>query len=184
MSRRLESVWSSDQGTNWFSIPVFFVLLRETLEVMVILACMFCALQKLNLTSLKKWITYGAICGLVVDVIIGVALIVVFVTLKSNAFDSASDSEKVFEASLMLVSSLIVTIFALGLTKFISGLEGKFGVKLAKYTIEIESAQKLINENNIPKKGKYVDYPSLTIEMNSISLNHLYPIFVSLLFLV
>jgi FTR1 family protein len=153
MRRALEGVWKSNQGTDWFSIPVFFVLLRETLEVMVVLACMYCALQKLNLTSMSKWITYGALAGLVVDVIIGVALIMVFVTLKSNAFDSASNSEKIFESSLMLVSSLIVTVFALGLTKFISGLEGKFGVKLAKYTTEIETAQKQINENAANKEG-------------------------------
>jgi FTR1 family protein len=168
MRRGLEAVFKSAQGTEWFSIPVFFVLLRETLEVMIILACMFCALQKLNLTSLKKWITYGAIAGLVVDVIIGAAMIAVFLTLKNNAFDSASDSEKIFEASLMLVSSLIVTVFALGLTKFISGLEGKFGAKLTKYTAEIESAQKLIDEKE--KEGNRSSFYVPTNDLNLVAI--------------
>jgi len=138
--RKLESAFKSEAGTDWFSIPVFFVLLRETIEVMVILACLFSALDKLNMQCQNKWITYGAFLGVVVDVIIGVALIITFVTLKDNAFDPNSPNEIIFEGTLMLFASGVVTVFALGLTKFICGLQAKLEAKMSKFTLSIEQS--------------------------------------------
>ena len=82
-ARRLESTWDSSQGEEWFSIPVFFVLMRETLEVMIVISCMYNALEKLNLSAEKRHLAYGCFAGLAVDVVIGVVLITVFYTQHS-----------------------------------------------------------------------------------------------------
>jgi len=150
--RKLESVFKSEAGTDWFSIPVFFVLLRETIEVMVILACLFSALDKLNLQSQNKWITYGAFAGVAVDVVIGVALIITFVTLKDNAFDPNSPNEIIFEGTLMLFASGVVTVFALGLTKFICELQAKLEAKMSKFALSIEQSvvSKEHDDNKLP----------------------------------
>jgi len=133
MPRRLEDVFESDQGTDWFSIPVFFVLMRETLEIMVVLACMFAALEKIGLEEEKKWISRGAALGVVVDAVIGAALVAAFYSLRKNAFDSEESSEKVFEGTLMLFAAMVVTVFALGLHKFLHGFSDKMQRKMKKF---------------------------------------------------
>lgn len=137
MSRRLESAFISEKGENWFSIPVFFVLMRETLEVMVVLSCMYTAVEKLGMTQERTWITYGTLLGLLVDIIIAAAIVSVFVSLRQNAF--AGKSEIIFEGTLMLFTSIVITVFALGLSKFINGLDQKIGRKMIAYTSQIAS---------------------------------------------
>jgi len=139
MGRRLESTFDSAQGEDWFSIPVFFVLMRETLEVMVVIACMYNALEKLNLGGEKRYLAYGCLAGLAVDVVIGVVLISVFYSLRKNAFDAKSNAEIVFEGTLMLFTCIVVTVFALGLSKFINGLDGKISRKLSTFTEAVKS---------------------------------------------
>ena len=145
--RRLTGAMDVDAGTDWFSIPTFFVLFRETLEVMIIVSCMICALEKLNLATERKWITYGCLAGLAVDVVIGVALIIAFETAKNNAFDGSTDNGKIFEGTLMLFAAIVITVFALGLTKFMTGIDEKFKAKMEKFKNDIAVTQDHVHED-------------------------------------
>jgi high-affinity iron transporter len=130
--RILEGVWeTSSDGSTYFSIPVFFVLLRETVEVVLIVAVTYNYLSTNELTQYKKYATAGVLLGVLVDLLIGGIMIAVFVTIKSNAFDSASDSEKVFEGTLLLFSCIIVTVFGLGMSKMFNNMNAKVVKKVA-----------------------------------------------------
>lgn len=130
--RILEGVWeTSSDGSTYFSIPVFFVMLRETVEVVLIIAVTYNYLSTNELTQYKKYATAGVLLGVLVDLLIGGIMIAVFVTIKSNAFDSASDSEKVFEGTLLLFSCIIVTVFGLGMSKMFNNMNAKVIRKVA-----------------------------------------------------
>jgi high-affinity iron transporter len=141
VQRILESAWVTDQtGSNFFSIPVFFVLLRETVEVVLIMAVTFSYLSDNKLTEFKKWAIAGVVAGTLLDLVIGIILIAIFVTIKSNAFDSASDSEKVFEGTLLLFSSILVTVFGLGMSKMFNNMNAKVGRKITKISKNLTGA--------------------------------------------
>ena len=139
--RILESAWVTEsEGSNLFSIPVFFVLLRETVEVVIIIAVTFSYLSDNKLTEFKKWAIAGVVAGTLLDLVIGIILIAIFVTIKSNAFDSASDSEKVFEGTLLLFSSILVTVFGLGMSKMFNNMNAKVGRKITKISKSLTGA--------------------------------------------
>ena len=141
VQRILESAWvTGNEGSNFFSIPVFFVLLRETVEVVLIIAVTFSYLSDNKLTEFKKWAIAGVVAGTLLDLIIGMILIAIFVTIKSNAFDSASDSEKVFEGTLLLFSSILVTVFGLGMSKMFNNMNAKVGRKITKISKSLTGA--------------------------------------------
>lgn len=130
--RLLESAWETESdGSTYFSIPVFFVLMRETVEVVLIVAVTFNYLSNNELSEFKKYATLGVILGTLVDLIIGGIMIAVFVTIKSNAFDEESNSEKVFEGALLLFSSIVVTVFGLGMSKMFNNMNAKVVRKVA-----------------------------------------------------
>ena len=52
--RILESAWETAPGTEFFSVPAFFVLLRETVEVVLIVAVTFLYLSDNKLAEWKN----------------------------------------------------------------------------------------------------------------------------------
>jgi high-affinity iron transporter len=141
VQRILESVWVTDNtGSNLFSIPVFFVLLRETVEVVIIIAITFSYLSDNKLTEFKKWAIAGVVAGTLLDLVIGMILIAIFATIKSNAFDSASDSENVFKGTLMLFSSIVVTVFGLGMSKMFNNINATVGRKITTISKSLTGA--------------------------------------------
>lgn len=166
--RILESAWVTEsEGSNLFSIPVFFVLLRETVEVVLIIAVTFSYLSDNKLTEFKKWAIAGVVAGTLLDLVIGIILIAIFVTIKSNAFDSASDSEKVFEGTLLLFSSILVTVFGLGMSKMFNNMNAKVGRKITKISKSLTGAAGVRTEEDIaqgtdeimrdPETGELID---------------------------
>ena len=155
--RILESAWETAPGTEFFSIPVFFVLLRETVEVVLIVAVTFSYLSDNKLAEFKKWAVAGVVLGTILDLIIGGILIAVFVTIKNNAFDSASDSEKIFEGTLMLFSSILITVFGIGMAKMFNNMNGKVGRKIKAISKSITTATTVIPVLNKPVGRVYAD---------------------------
>ncbi|CAG8639354.1 1447_t:CDS:1, partial [Acaulospora morrowiae] len=74
-----------------FDVPAYFILLRETLEVTIILAVLLGFIDKLVPEQenglrrrMKKQIWIGTACGLLVSLVIGAVFITIFYTLARN----------------------------------------------------------------------------------------------------
>ena len=89
---------------------------------------------------MEKWAIAGVFLGTILDLIIGGILIAVFVTIKVNAFGSVSPSEKIFEGTLMLFSSILITAFGIGMAKMFNNMNAKVGRKITAISNSINSA--------------------------------------------
>lgn len=103
-----------------FDVPAYFILLRETLEVTIILAVLLGFIDKLILDDdtlrkrLKKQIWYGTAAGLGVSLVIGAIFIAVFYTVAKNLWE---DSEPAWEGAFCLIASVVISIMALSMLK-------------------------------------------------------------------
>ncbi|KAL7912834.1 iron permease FTR1/Fip1/EfeU [Trichoderma velutinum] len=120
-----------------FSVPVFLVVFRETLETVIIVSVLLAFLkQTLDgpnadrkvYKKLRAQIWIGVATGFLLCMIIGAALIGVFYTVGSNTWDK---SEQYYEGAFSLVASVIITIMGAALLR-IGKMQDKWRVKLAK----------------------------------------------------
>jgi high-affinity iron transporter len=103
LHRSLEESWEEGkEDNNLFSVPVFFVLLRETVEVCLIVSTTFAYLADNRMSHYKRYAVLGTVLGSLVFLIIGGALVATFYTVKNNAFDSDSNSGKIFEGKIII----------------------------------------------------------------------------------
>ena len=81
-----------------FDVPAYFILLRETLEVTIILAVLLGFIDNLSLGNeqlkkkFKKQIWIGSAAGLGVSLVIGVIFIVVFYAVKRNLWEDSESA--------------------------------------------------------------------------------------------
>lgn len=104
-----------------FDVPAYFILLRETLEVTVILAVLLGFIDRLvpdkdaeTKKTFKRQIWIGACAGLSVSIVIGSAFIAVFYTVAKNLWKENSSA---WEGSFALIASVVITMMALGMTR-------------------------------------------------------------------
>ncbi|KAL6871198.1 iron permease FTR1/Fip1/EfeU [Trichoderma novae-zelandiae] len=120
-----------------FSVPVFLVVFRETLETVIIVSVLLAFLkQTLDgpnadrkvYKKLRAQIWIGVATGFLLCMIIAAALIGVFYTVGSNAWDK---SEQYYEGAFSLVASVIITLMGAALLR-IGKMQDKWRAKLAK----------------------------------------------------
>ncbi|EHK24520.1 uncharacterized protein TRIVIDRAFT_30803 [Trichoderma virens Gv29-8] len=120
-----------------FSVPVFLVVFRETLETVIIVSVLLAFLkQTLDgpnadrkvYKKLRAQIWVGVATGFLLCMIIAAALIGVFYTVGRNTWDK---SEQYYEGAFSLVASIIITIMGAALLR-IGKMQDKWRVKLAK----------------------------------------------------
>ncbi|KAL1877541.1 hypothetical protein VTK73DRAFT_8599 [Phialemonium thermophilum] len=119
-----------------FSVPVFLIVFRETLETVIIISVLLAFLkQTLDgperdhkvYTKLIRQVWLGTGVGFFLCLAIGGAIIGVFYTVGSNKWDS---SENAYEGAFALVASLIITVVGAALLR-ISKMQAKWRIKLA-----------------------------------------------------
>ncbi|PHH66839.1 hypothetical protein CDD81_5971 [Ophiocordyceps australis] len=122
---------------NVFSVPIFFIVFRETLETVIIVSILLAFLrQTLGNTAsdvqtykklrLQVWV--GVAVGFVICMIIAGALIGVFYTVGRNVWEA---HEHYYEGAFCLVASLIITVMGGALLR-IGKVQDKWRVKLAR----------------------------------------------------
>jgi high-affinity iron transporter len=78
-----------------FDVPAYFILLRETLEVTIILAVLLGFIDNLALGNkslekkFKKQILIGTIAGLIVSLVIGTIFIIVFYVVQKDLWEDS-----------------------------------------------------------------------------------------------
>ncbi|CAI2172540.1 13890_t:CDS:2 [Funneliformis geosporum] len=116
-----------------FDVPAYFILLRETLEVTIILAVLLGIIDKLVPKEqelrkhLKRQIWIGTGAGLIISLIIAAVFIIIFYTVAKNLWE---ENEAAWEGSFALVASVVITIMALSMVR-IQQWKNKWEGKLA-----------------------------------------------------
>lgn len=120
-----------------FSVPVFFVIFRETVEVAIIISVLLAFLKQtldgpsrdvIVYKRLRNQIWWGAGSGLVICLIISGAIVGVFYGLGKDRW---SNIEYYWEGSFAVFAAIIITIMGGALLR-VSRLQDKWRVKLAK----------------------------------------------------
>ncbi|CAI5755687.1 unnamed protein product [Candida verbasci] len=128
---------------NYFSIQVFFIILRETLETAIIISVLLSFINQRSHTkqttnavdnnldkvqkSLKFQVWFGAILGLLICFIIGLLFILVFYFIGKDYW---SYTERLWEGIFSILSSLIITIMGIGLLRINKVMKLKWWIKL------------------------------------------------------
>lgn len=135
---------------NYFSIQIFFIILRETLETAIIISVLLSFINQSDLnqktsqdpdvpqdlitlarqeakTKMKLQVWIGAILGLTICLIIGLVFIVCFYYIGKDYW---SYTERIWEGAFSILSSLIITIMGLGLLRINKIMKVKWWMKL------------------------------------------------------
>lgn len=135
---------------NYFSIQIFFIILRETLETAIIISVLLSFINQSDLnqkpsqdpdvpqdlitlarqeakTKMKLQVWIGAIAGLTICLIIGLVFIVCFYYIGKDYW---SYTERIWEGAFSILSSLIITIMGLGLLRINKIMKVKWWMKL------------------------------------------------------
>lgn len=140
--------------SEYFSIQIFFIILRETLETAIIISILLSFInqrsesegsdeeiegteyddqrakeQELKLKPLRLQIWMGAISGFLFCMVIGVVFIGFFYLVGKDYW---SYTERIWEGVFSLLSSIIITIVGVGLLRINKVLKVKWWVKLGE----------------------------------------------------
>ncbi|EGF81567.1 hypothetical protein BATDEDRAFT_19300 [Batrachochytrium dendrobatidis JAM81] len=120
-----------------FSIPIFFILFRETIEAAIIISVLLALIDKVSASStrfeavsgkLKRQVWLGVLAGLVLSLVIGAVFLVFWYKYAINLWASA---ESLWEGIFGVIASIMVAITAIAMLKG-SRMYEKYSVKLAK----------------------------------------------------
>ncbi|KAK2590251.1 high-affinity iron permease [Conoideocrella luteorostrata] len=101
---------------NVFSVPIFLVVLRETIEAGIIVSILLAFLKQMRISGTIEAKTYkslviqvwvGAILGFLVCLIVGGAVIGIFYRFGRNLWNSA---EYIYQGVFYLVAALVITV--------------------------------------------------------------------------
>lgn len=115
---------------SFFSIQIFFIILRETLETAIIISVLLSFIDQNNAqdkSSLKLQVWVGAISGLSICLVIGLVFVSAFYYIGKDYW---SYTERLWEGVFSLLSSVIITVMGLGLLRINKIMKVKWWVKL------------------------------------------------------
>lgn len=133
---------------DYFSVNIFFIIFRETLECVIIVSVLLAYLKQ-NLAKddsvndasvyrkLRLQVWTGALCGIIVCLLIGGIFILAFYLID---IDLWSKSEHYWEGVFSILASIIISIMGFGMLQ-LNKLEKKWHVKLSKVFNEIELSE-------------------------------------------
>ncbi|CAN8070144.1 unnamed protein product [Agarophyton chilense] len=90
-----------------FSIPAFFIVLREVLEACLVVGIVLAYINKIGATQYRRYVWWGAIGGIVISLAVGLAFGIVVWTRGDQLFKE--DAEKIFEGITFLVAASLLT---------------------------------------------------------------------------
>lgn len=125
---------------DWFSVQVFFIMFRETMETAVIVSVLLAFLHQgfgshandsvKRRLQLQIWV--GALLGLAICLVIGATFIFSFYYLGKDLWNA---TEKLWEATFSLIASVMITIMGLAMLR-LNKMKEKWRIKLAHIIIE------------------------------------------------
>lgn len=153
--------------SDYFSIEIFFIILRETLETAIIISVLLSFINQRSHTDdsskagisgstnpeilerhqneqkkLKLQVWAGAVIGLFICLVIGLVFITCFYIIGKDYW---SYTERLWEGVFSLISSVIITIMGIGLLRINKVMKVKWWVKLGS-AYNNEDARRIENE--------------------------------------
>ncbi|KAM9911932.1 hypothetical protein OXX69_003048 [Metschnikowia pulcherrima] len=153
---------------NVFNVQIFFVVLRESLEAIVVVSVLLAFLKQglggatddpIVYKRLRKQVWLGAILGLVLCLCIGCAFIAVFYTLKNDIW---SASEDLWEGIFCLIATIMITFMGLAMLR-INKMREKWRVKLAQALVKSKDGNKRFGIGHYTKKYAMFVLPFITV---------------------
>ncbi|KAM9923277.1 hypothetical protein OXX59_005278 [Metschnikowia pulcherrima] len=151
-----------------FNVQIFFVVLRESLEAIVVVSVLLAFLKQglggatddpVVYKRLRKQVWLGAILGLVLCLCIGCAFIAVFYTLKNDIW---SASEDLWEGIFCLIATIMITFMGLAMLR-INKMREKWRVKLAQALVKSKDGNKRFGIGHYTKKYAMFVLPFITV---------------------
>ncbi|KAG0047634.1 hypothetical protein BGZ83_007339 [Gryganskiella cystojenkinii] len=121
-------------GTDYFSIPIFFIIFRETTEAAIIVSVLLSFLSQVLSEDramqrrLARQVWGGTALGLTISLAIGAAFIVVWNKYGHNLWAS---SEGIWVGCFSLVAVLMITVMGVAMLRT-TQMQAKWKVKLSK----------------------------------------------------
>lgn len=146
---------------QYFSIQIFFIILRETLETAIIISVLLSFINKREPTTdsdhsahvrkinkgLRLQVWLGAIGGLLVCFVIGLIFIVFFYFVEKDLW---LYTERLWEGVFSLLLSVIITIMGVGLLRINKVMKIKWWIKLGDaYTDSSKFADEPNSDENV-----------------------------------
>lgn len=97
-----------DPLSQWFAIPAFFVMFRETLEATVLVAVVVQYLRKVGQTELEKTVWAGAAVGAAASIAFGVVFLSIYYATASQLDMKAA---AITEGVMLAFASVMITYF-------------------------------------------------------------------------
>lgn len=146
---------------DWFSVQVFFIILRETLEASIIVSVLLSFINQRthtsahteeNARSLRLQVWAGGVLGLAICFVIGLAIVACFYIIGQDYWSYA---ERLWEGVFSLLSSAMITIMGIGLLRINKVMKVKWWVKLGDaYTKDRRtSSSRLLGPENGANDG-------------------------------
>ncbi|KAG0288654.1 high-affinity iron permease [Linnemannia gamsii] len=145
-----------------FSLPVFFIILRETTEAAIIVSVLLAFVKQVIvddaalLRRLKWHIWIGVLIGLVISLIIGGTFIGLWKSLAKNVFQS---SEEIWEGTFALIACIMITVMSLAMLKS-QELQEKWRGKLGE---AMQNANEKRSVRNLSAKYALLILPMITV---------------------
>lgn len=86
-----------------FSIPAFFIVLREVLEACLVVGIALAYFNRTGNTQYNRWVWFGAIGGILVSLIAGIAFAAIYFSNDKSIFQGKT--EKIFEGIAFLIAA-------------------------------------------------------------------------------
>lgn len=124
-------------AVDLFSVPVFLIIFRETLETAIIVSVLLAFLkQTLDgpnqdvkvYNSLRRQVWLGTAIGFLICMIISAVIIGLFYTVGKNSWGM---NENYYEGAFALIASIIITVMGAALLR-IGKMQNKWRLKLAR----------------------------------------------------
>lgn len=127
--------------SRYFSIQVFFIILRETLETAIIISVLLSFINKREPEGdsvqaqhqreankkLRLQVFAGAIGGFLICLFVGIVFILCFYFIETDLW---SYTERLWEGLFCLLSAVIITVMGIGLLRINKVMKVKWWIKL------------------------------------------------------
>ncbi|GEQ69213.1 hypothetical protein JCM33374_g2884 [Metschnikowia sp. JCM 33374] len=128
-------------ANNVFNVQVFFVVLREALEAVIVVSVLLAFLKQglggatddpVVYRRLRNQVWWGACLGVGICLVLGAAFIAVFYTLKNDIW---GQSEDLWEGVFSIIACVMITFMGLAMLR-INKMKEKWRVKLAQALVK------------------------------------------------
>ncbi len=103
---------------NYFAVPAFFMLFRETLEAAVVVSILLQYLERSELPNLKKHVWCGVAVGFLLAAALGGGVIAAYHTIGKNYF--TGKTEEIFEGFMMVLGAAFLTGLGFSMKKLMN----------------------------------------------------------------